>query len=352
MKMKPICDKAGVSRRKFLSYLSLPAALYFANPRSLLAGTTRTYGSTADLLTFADRVGLGPNIDAPVVQSSYCPLHVEQPITGEIFLPDELVMMKSLLRSEFEYDGIAWDDAYELSYSFQHFGVPDDSEQGKHLLAYCQRVHDFLYSRLSGLFDVNMSWGLLDKHGNHDTVSKSQFSGQVGRYTYYVLRVYVDHPSLDDLPSLVNAQPLDRAIHYIVGDQSSLPKHASLYVIPGATSLVAPFSELLHLTFHAPSEQYAEELARTISEDKARQEAIDAGETINEATAILLAKEYINKYGSSERIVTINNMAHSLNSRFRHLDKAIAYIDRNGIQNSLDLYLESPSSFISRVSKV
>jgi len=350
--MKPVYRQAEISRRQFLSYLSLPAALYLAKPRMLLAGNgQQNFHSTSDFLTFVDRDGLGPRVDAPVVQNSYMPLHGEQTITKQIFTPDEIVMMKSMLKSEFEYSGIPWDDSFELSYSFQHYGVPDKSGQGRHLLAYCERVYDFLYSRINGLFNADMSWALLSDNEVPVNMDQGHFIGQVGRYTYYVLRVYVDHPDLDDLPSLINAQPLDRAIHFIVAGESSLPKHANLYVIPGQTSLVSPFSELLHLTFHAPSEHYAEELSKTLAKDTARQRAIDAGETINEATAILLAKEYINRFGSSDRIVTINNMEHSLNKRFTNLSNAISYIDRNGIQKSVDLYLENPSKFMRKVSR-
>ncbi|MEJ2179940.1 MAG: hypothetical protein P8Y28_05730 [Gammaproteobacteria bacterium] len=129
-----------------------------------------------------------------------------------------------------------------------------------------------------------------------------------------------------------------------------MPKRATLYVIPGQTSLVAPFSELLHLTFHAPSQSYANKLAETISQQEAQQSALDAGETINEATAIVLAREYIEKYGASERIVTIDNMARSLNSRFEDLNGAIAYINQNGLQKSLDTYLDNPGKYMKLVS--
>ena len=344
--------KPGLSRRKFLSYLTFPAALSVVKPGNLLAKSSSDTSIVADHWAFVDRDGLGPRVDAPVVEKFFYPLHKEQPITAQIYQTSEVGVIKSVLKSEFEREGYAWDDAFELSYSYQHFGVPDDSRYGPQLLSYCQRVFDFLYSRLDGLFNVDMSWQLLPMDSFQEPVKDNIFQGNVGRYTYYVMRVYVDHPELDGLPSLINAQPLERAIHYIVDGEFYLPKRAMLYLIPGQTSLVAPFSELLHLTFHAPSQSYAKELGKTLPEEKAKQYAIDAGETINEATAIVLAREYAEKYGASERMTTIDNMANSLNNRFGHLECAISYINHNGLQRSLDTYLENPGKYMKLISNV
>ncbi len=342
--------KNGISRRKFLSYLGFPAALTMVNSTGVWALTNEQNPDSIDYLAFADREGLGPRVDAPTVEKFFYPLHREQPLTAEIYLPDEVDQIKSVLKAEFERAGYQWNENYKLRYSYQHFGVPDESRYGPHLLRYCEQVFDFLYSRLDGLFDVNMSWQLLPTSINSENSGNGSFLGNIGRYTYYIIRVYVDHPELDDLPSLINAQPLERAIHYIVGDESHLPKQATLYVISGPTSLVAPFSELLHLTFHEPSQSYARKLTKTYDENEAQRMAVDAGETINEASAIVLAKEFIDKYGAGERVSTIDFMANSLNTRFKKLNGAINFIERNGVQKSLDTYMESPGTFMKLVT--
>jgi len=351
--MKPAYRQSGISRRSFLSYLAVPATLSLVTPACMMATSKDNTARQVNDLAFVDRDGLGPRVDAPTVQHYFAPLHAEQPLTTQLYVPEELEHIKSVLKSEFEYAGFSWDESYTVSFSYQHFGVPDDNVQNcQQLLAYCQRVQDYLYTRLDGLYDVNMSWNMLPRDPVRVDEMQHGFQGSVGRYTYYVLRAFVDHPELDGLPSLVNAQPLNRAIHYIVGGESSLPKRANLYIIPGETSLVAPFSELLHLTFHAPSQNYAVELGKSLPEDLAHRYALDAGETINEATAIFLAKEYIARYGASERMPTINAMADNLNGRFNYLNGAIAYINRNGLQKSVDTYLESPGRFMQQIIKV
>ncbi|WP_455366923.1 hypothetical protein [Kaarinaea lacus] len=351
--IKPAYRHAGMSRRSFLSYLAVPATLSFVTPGCMIANSKYYQTDKANKLAFVDRDGLGPNVDAPTVQHYFAPLHAEQPVTARLYNQQEIEDIKSVLKTEFEHAGYSWDDSYDVSFSYQHFGVPDDDvEKAEQLLAYCQRVQDYLYTRLDGLFNVNMDWTMLPRDPILLEEIQQGFHGNVGRYTYYVLRAFVDHPELDGLPSLINAQPLDRAIHYIVGDELSLPKRANLYIIPGKTSLVSPFSELLHLTFHAPSQNYAAELCKNLPEEQAQRYALDAGETINEATAIIMASQYIKDYGASERLPIINDMANSLNHRFNHLNGAMAYINRNGLQKSVDTYLENPGRFMQQIVNV
>lgn len=351
--MKPAYRPPGMSRRSFLTYLAVPATLSLVTPACMMPASKDYAAGKANTLAFVDRDGKGPRLDAPTVQRYFVPLHAEQPVAMQFYSAQEVEKIKAVLKSEFEYAGYSWDESYTVSFSYQHYGVPDDDrEKAELLLAYCQRVQDYLYTRLDGLFEVNMEWTLLPRDPVLVEEMRHGFQGNIGRYTYYLLRAFVDNSELDDLPSLINAQPLDRAIHYIVGGELSLPKRANLYVIPGKTSLVSPFSELLHLTFHAPSQNYAAELCKSLPEHQAQRYALDAGETINEAAAIILAREYMKKYGGSERLSTINTMAASLNNRFNHLNGAIAYIKRNGLQKTVDFYLESPGDFMEQIIKV
>lgn len=350
--MKPVYTEGGITRRRFLSYFGVPAVGYFATPAGF-AATPNNASDRLDSLSFVDRDGLGPRVAAPMVEKAFIPLHKEMRIINPVLQPGETDALKNVLKSEFDARGIPWDDAYQLKFSYQHFGVPDNSDQSRLLLAYSRRVHDYVYSKLQGLFDAHMSWHVLTP-GSVDAMSgDDQFSAYIGRYTYYLTRVFIDKPGMNDLPSLVNAQPLERAIHYIVGGgEGGLPTHARLYIIPGKTSLVSPFSEVLHLTFHAPSENYAAELEKTVPHDKAQQYAIDAGETVNEATAIVMAREYIRKYGEDKRITTIDDMAYSLKHRFSDLTNAISFIEQNGPQKSLDLYLENPGRFMGKIAEL
>ncbi|MGD8642430.1 MAG: hypothetical protein PVG89_17465 [Gammaproteobacteria bacterium] len=352
--MKPFfATRPGISRRRFLSYLTLSSAGLMGIPGLSLAAAKNMTADNVDEFSFADRDGLGPQVDAPTVQNAFFALHDEQRINREIFTPEELQTIRSVLKSEFEFAQIPWDDSCDLSYSYQHFGVPYNADDGHRLLEYCKRVHDYLYSRVNGLFDAEMTWHILTPESHpDDLIDSEQFRADIGRYTYYVMRVFIDRHDMNDLPSLINAQPLNRAIHFIVGDEQSLPQKAHLYLIPGTTSLVSPFSEILHLTFHAPSEIYEANLKQSVSSEKAHEYAIDAGETINEATAIVLAREYIRRYGDSKRVATINAMADNLGGRFSAIHKAIAFISQTGVQKAIDLYLDNPAGFMKQLDKV
>jgi hypothetical protein len=144
---------------------------------------------------------------------------------------------------------------------------------------------------------------------------------------------------------------VERAIHHIVAGKTAVPKRGTLYIIPGTTSLVAPFSELLHLTFHEPSQRYASELSDTLKNDQAQEQARMAGETVNEAAAIVLAAEFVQKLGQSDRLPTIKFMASNLSDTYGYLPKAIAFMRRTSVQNAADIYCDSPAKFMAYIEK-
>ncbi|HEY5604570.1 MAG TPA: hypothetical protein VIM41_15820 [Gammaproteobacteria bacterium] len=74
------CRNPGISRRQFLSYLTVPAALPFYATGCVLANPHASQPKPVDRLAFADREGLGSNVNAPTVQDYFIPLHEEPPI--------------------------------------------------------------------------------------------------------------------------------------------------------------------------------------------------------------------------------------------------------------------------------
>ncbi len=347
--------KHRVSRRDFLSFVTFNAAKVvvatavlpapvFAVSQALQANTKNPH------LGFADRDGLGPDMDAPDVERLYCPLHEEK------LLPESTVdqkirrAVKEVLKSEFQNANLDWHENYEVGFTYQHYGVPDDNDQTDPLLKYCNDADEFSRTRLKDIFDAEVTWDRL----THDQsiVGLPAFHGFVGRYTYYVTRAVVLGEGSTDLPYLVQSWPVERAIHFIVTGNSevAIPKRGTLYVIPGTTSLVAPFSELLHLTFHEPSQRYAAELSGTLKHDQAQEQARVVGETVNEAAAILLATEFIQKLGCGERLPTINFMANDLSDTYGHLPKAIAFMKRTSVQSAVDIFLDSPAAFLAQIN--
>jgi hypothetical protein len=342
-----------VSRRAFLSIVTqnmLSVAATLVLPAPVFAGDSMAKAIALEnqSLGFADRQGLGPEMDAPDVERYYRPLHEEKllPLSSTDEKTRETVTQ--ILKLQFHNEGLQWLEGYQVGFTYQHYGVPDNREQTDPLLAYCQDASEFAHTKLLDMFTAQVNWQPL----THDdaVIGSSAFRGFVGRYTYYVMRaVVLNGESNSDLPYLVQARPVERAIHYIVSSETAAPKRGTLYIIPGTTSLVAPFSELLHLTFHEPSQRYAAELAEELSDDLAQERARIAGETVNEAAAIVLATEFLQKMGHGRRLSTVKAMADNLSDSYGYLPKAIEFMRRNSVQNAVDMYVDSPAKFMASI---
>ena len=342
-------DQSPVSRRRFIAFAGLSGLLGISPVKKVLALSSLTGGLGHENFSFADQVGLGPYINAPIVEKYLIPLHREQDQDHLQLDHDEYTSILSILKSLYEDEALEWEEAYDLEMAIQHYGVHYEGDNADKLLKFSKDVHDFLYSNISGLYQAEMHWKLLQKDGSQD-FNADGFQLVIGRYTYLVTRVYVRQGRPKDYPYLTSAEPLDRAINYIESGDTSVPTRGLIYLIPGATSLVSPFSELLHLSFHAPSKYYEQELCNDYSREQSRLLAIQAGETINEATALVLASDFQRRYGHIDRLGIINRMASSLSRQFPKLKNVISFMGENGVQQTIDTFFESPSKLMKMIS--
>ena len=345
--------KHQISRRDFLSFVTLNAVAAAALPVPVFAISQIAAQANRknSLLNFVDRDGLGPDMDAPDVERLCSPLHEEKLLPKSSVDEKTRLAVKEVLQIEFQNASLDWHDDYQVGFTYQHYGVPDDHEQTTPLLKYCNDAGEFSRTKLKDMFNAEVTWNRLTHE--QTIVGLPSFHGFVGRYTYYVTRaVVLGAEDSSDLPYLVQSWPVERAIHYIVAANTAVskPKRGTLYVIPGTTSLVAPFSELLHLTFHEPSQRYAEELSNTLNEDQAQEQARVAGETVNEAAAIMLASEFIQELGCGDRLPTINFMAKDLSDTYGYLPKAITFMKQTSVQSAVDIFLDSPANFLAKIN--
>lgn len=84
----------GVSRRSFIAYSALNSSLtlFFPSSTFALCGTAKTV--VHNKFYFSDQMGMGPEINAPVIERKLCSLHQEvmppQPIRQQEKLPMKL----------------------------------------------------------------------------------------------------------------------------------------------------------------------------------------------------------------------------------------------------------------------
>lgn len=348
------CKASGLSRRKFLHTLGISSLLCSISP-SIFAVKSPEKDSPkfVDELLFADSNGFGPLLDAPFVEENYIPLHKELNLPSMDAASEEYQNTKSVLKSEFEYTKEAWSDDFRLVWSYQHYGVPDNSTSNTQLIQYCKDVQTYLYNNIRGLENLNIAWQSLDN--NMDVVSKTGNHALVGKFTYFVLRVSaIDKKGTLQETYLIKANPVNRAFHYFGASDGDVqnPDQRLIYVIGGATSLVSPFSEMIHLSTHKPAMRYANELSKSLEHEEAQALARSSGETVTESAAVIMAMDYLYKTGNADRAQQIVHHAKSLNRQLRGFSQSISYMQKYGVQRALDLYKENPGDYMNAIARM
>jgi len=338
------------SRRWFLTYLVRGAVATSFLPITGFGNDIVDHNSAYDRFSFADQDGVGSNPGAEIFNNQYFPLHQEKFLPLYMLDDNDYRDTISLLKKIYTQEGKRWKESNKVVWTFQHYGVPDLSSHSDKLLKYCLSVQDYIYSIVPGEFKEGISWDLLKNDNVISNVNNIGFRGFVGKNTYLVHRVnIVDEEGFVMEPGIVNVMPVDRAIHFIRSNSDNVPTSSTIYVIHGATSLVAPFSEQVHLLTNEPALRYTDKLLTSLNKEDAHRLGRIYGETITEAAGITLASDYMRKYGGAERLYTIRSNAKNLSKRFPLMHNAIGYIHQHGIQRTLSNYIENPGQLIKKI---
>jgi len=340
-----------LTRRIFLRKLAGGAVgLTFLSPVSLFALPGKRLNNESDLLSFIDLNGMGPEINAQNLENKYIALHAEGILPDYMADALDRVYVENLLRETIVADGGEWDETDRILWTYQYYGFCDHSEHCEKLMSYCGKAQDYLYNSVQGLNDANINWNLLSEEFDYEQRSPMHFTGLIGRFNYLVNRVSLmdTQGNMKDF-GLVSATPVNRAINYIIS-MGSVPSNSMMYIIPGNTSLMSPFSELLHLTTHGPAHRLKMELALKYNPQYADEVAHIIGETITESAAILTAQQFLKRNRLSDRMNFIDTHARSLNRQYSLMSDMLAYMQLYGVQKTLMRFTENPLQLFKAVS--
>lgn len=336
------------SRRQFLQqFIGLSGLSLCTSPLSLAAQSIGQQTST-DQLAFVHASGRGPQLAAPEVEQQFIALHEERPMTPWPAHSKEFQQAKHLLQRELAREGMRWRDDYQLAWSYQHYGVPDNSSHNKLLLHYCQQVQKYIEQQIE-LEPIAIAWHPLRPN---DPSYGNRVNAAVGKYTYFVMRISVYDGKGNLLePYLARAKVVERAVNHIsVRDYKELDPHdSSIYLIRGQTALSSPFSETLHLSTHLAALKYEQQLLEKYTPVEARARARMSGETITESAAILLALRYVDNRAPRYTDYIVN-MANSLSKQLPQFQQSVAYMQRYGIKNSLKVFQEDASAYLRKIA--
>lgn len=340
-----------LTRRKFLQHLTKSAAfLAFISPTTTSAIVHKFKDQADHVLSFSELNGLGPDINAQMVENRFVALHEERELPAYTIDADNRHYVEWVLREMVANLGEPWVESDKLVWTYQYYGYCDHSGECDKLLNYSKSAKEFLYNSVSGLLDVDLDWNLLREDYDYSAPGKDRFNGVIGRYTYLMSRVWLASAEgeIKDY-GLIRAVPLNRAINFITSTGNEL-NTSLIYVIPGITSLMSPFSELLHLTTHGPSRQLVKQLGLLRNPKQAEETSRIVSETITESAAFLMAEQYLNKYHYYDRIKTINQHAGSMVGRYSLIPDTVDYMKLHGVQQTLAHFADDPLHLVKEIS--
>lgn len=301
-----------------------------------------------DELAFVDQNGFGPPLKGDDIEENLIPLH------KPIILPKlekstpQYQLAQSHLQGVFKQQGLKWKDSYSLQWSYQHYGLPDNSSAALLMLEYCKSVQKYLYRHIIGVDAFSIDWDVLRHKSKSKSKSIDGVKARIGRYNYFLLRIGVEDNNGDMFgPYLLSGKPVDRAVNFINfnNNRKFEARDSQIYLITGSTSLVSPFSEILHLITHETAMEHKRELNVQFSQQEAQSRARYLGETITESAAITLAKHYLTKIGHAERLVNVQTMEESLTKQLPSFKNSMRYMKEFSVQEALKIYNKDPQEF-------
>ena len=343
-----------VTRRNFLSYLLVSAAAASFIPKYAFGNFYPNNTPENNWLSFSSQKGVGPWLDESTLMQQHTALHKETILPVKNIDQSSYRNTVSLLKKVLADHGIRWKKSNRIVWTYQHYGVSDSSIHSKRLLSYSTMAQDYLYRNVSGLMEIDLDWSLLTKQHSRSFVATKGYKGLIGKHTYLVYRVNaVDEKGEQILPGIVNIMPVERSINYVIDDDKHKPTGSTIFVIHGLTSLIAPFSELIHLTTHQPTLRFATKLmtASSLEETDAQMVGRIYGESISEAAGILLALSFLQKYGRTDEQSIVKTLSQNI-TQYPLVQGAMAYMKQNSVQQVLDAYSENPRRVMKEIKVI
>ena len=243
---------------------------------------------------------------------------------------------------EIESRGFDPKGKYEVILTQQDYGVPESSESGESMLAYCKRAVGYLYQQVRGLERHPLNWVLLKAGDNFDKDFNQ--NTYVGRSYYEVVRAHIKNAANEDQSFVITAADhRDGGKIKLKFDNGLKIEKWYVFMGTGLGALQTPFSEVIPLTTTSKTMEYKGKLGY--------EEALRADEAIAEASAYLLSLRLVKEMEVPNGEQSIQEAMKMLSEKelYKHVGKAIEWMKKNSVQAGFELYMESPEKFLRQI---
>ena len=226
----------------------------------------------------------------------------------------------------------------------QFYGMPDNEIFTETLVDYSKIALDFLFSKIRGLRKYDWNFTQIKKGDNFENDFHQKI--YVGGACYELRKAKVINPDKSKQSfEISEAHLYNGGIHRLEIDSDMNPLWWFIFLCTGPMSLTAPIGEIVHIsTTNRNSNEYAK--------TEGMLKSIQADEAVTEGIAYLLGIQLSKEIGipdGESRISKMRDIAVSNVQVYQYLPASIRWMQKNGIQQAFDLYMESPQKFMEAI---
>ncbi len=283
------------------------------------------------------------NAKAPSLEEAIAsvPLHKEYPIDKSTNEYTQLVQENHdlITKAVQKFSDIR---RYSVEIKKQRYGVPENEHIVRQLLEYCKLAESYLYTRLD-ITPKPVDWTIIKK--GDDFSENYNKKGMLGGSVNEITRFYItDIDAPENILALTKSMNSEQSFIFTESDKHGLMSWC-IFVGSGKKAITSPFAELIPLLVYDASKRLILESGIDA--------AILAGEALSEGISYFLALELSKELQIPNGVNIVQETFSNFNKgRYSYVPKAIKWIERNGVQAALDLYLKNPKSFIDAMAKI
>lgn len=229
--------------------------------------------------------------------------------------------------------------------TLQNFGIPEDPKVASALIHYCQLASKFLHEQIRGLDrSKDLAWTVIEAGDDYSQTHHKR--GLIGRSFYKMHWIDVNDQDGNFLFKNGIAHHLSGSyMHHHVDPDTDPEEQWSVYIVPGFSAVVTPFSEIVPLSLgdshHRHSIKVGYDEASKVSEALCEGLSYHLGHRISQELAI----------PNGSRLVDEVHQGLVGDPLYELVPSSVRWISTHSMQDAFDMYVEDPQEFARAIVK-
>ena len=244
-----------------------------------------------------------------------------------------------MIYKQLEANGFDPTASYEITLRKQAFGVPENPQIAQHMIDYSKQAIAYAHNQLN-IEQYPIKWTIIEREDNFESTGHQR--AMIGNSAYDIMFADIINAKTGQFAfTVAKSNHSDGSRNYLkLHPNLTEPEFWSIFLGTGYMGLLSPFSEYLPLTTCKKREV-------RLLEELGQDGYFVLEEAITEAMSFHLGSALSQELGvpGREEILRRSMAEYDRHSRYGLVAPAIRWAGKNGMQNMLDVFMESPLEF-------